>query len=95
MLSCITFDQFLDWLEFEDKEMWPDRRMDWGVAHIVQAIINPERPLASFMLPFGDSRDKTEAPKQTVEFQTRVIDTWIRTSNARFAELNKKGKANG
>ncbi len=89
MLASISSEKFYEWKAFYDLEPDGDDRNDWGLAHIVQAIIRDGKPLQEFMIPFGDT-PAPEPVKQSLEFQQRAIDSWISGSNKIFEERARR-----
>jgi len=81
MLSTIPGWKLLEWEAFYELEPDGDEKTEWGLAHIVQAIMRTGKPLIEYLLPFGD-RPGREPVKQTIEYQEMVIDAWIMASNA-------------
>lgn len=77
-----------EWRAFDELEPDGQVRTDWGLAHVVQAIMRNGKSLDEFMLPFGDF-PKPQPVVQTIEYQTMVIDAWIFGSNALHSR--KKG----
>ncbi len=80
MLASIPAHILREWQIFYDLD--PDRgeRNDWGLAHIVQALVRGSKSLDHFMLPFGDS--EINIAPQPLEYQQMVIDAWVKISNA-------------
>lgn len=78
-----------EWRVFEDLDPNLDTRLDWGLAHVVQALIRDGKPLRDFMLGLGDY-PKHAAPKQTVEYQEMLLDAWIIGNNATFKEKESR-----
>ena len=80
MLASIPAWKFTEWKIFEDLDPDLPYRVDWGLAHVVQAIMRNGKQLKEFMLPFGDS-DAAGIIPQTIEYQEMVIDAWVKTNN--------------
>ncbi|KKL90252.1 hypothetical protein LCGC14_1906560 [marine sediment metagenome] len=80
MLASISAYKLREWQIFYDLEPDGDERNDWGLAHIVQALVHGSKSLDHFMLPFGDSQ--TTVVPQPLEYQQMVIDAWVQISNA-------------
>lgn len=80
-----------EWRQFD--ELDPDMlyRLDWGIAHIVQAIMRDGKPLREFMLQMGDYV-RPVAVEQSIAYQEKMIDAWIFSSNAVFA-AKQRGRA--
>lgn len=81
MLASISSGKFEEWKVFEALDPDQTARMDWGLAHIVQALMRNGKQLQEFMLPFGDS-PRSEPVVQTIEYQEMLIDAWIGINNA-------------
>jgi hypothetical protein len=102
MLEEIPHEKLLEWQAYDDLEPFGEERADFRAAHIVQTLVNLARdpvvypggfPLSDFLLGFGDQqRTSTIAamPKQTVEMQEKMIDSWISGHNARIREGTTK-----
>ncbi len=85
MLRSMTSSQLQEWKLFYELEPDGAERNEWGFAHVVQAIMRDGRTsIADYMLPFGDAIDIVKERRQSVEYQQRMIDSWISTSNALF-----------
>ena len=82
MLASIPAWKLHEWQIFYELEPDGDERNEWGLAHIVQAIAQSDKPLSKFILPFGDSGVTSPPVQQTVEYQEMVIDAWVLGSNA-------------
>lgn len=85
MLRSIPAWKLYEWKEFEKLEPDLTYHLDWGLAHIVQALMRDGKVLKEFMLPFGDTPG-AEPVKQTVEQQERAIDAWCSGHNAIMRE---------
>ena len=86
MLRLMTSSQFQEWKLFYELEPDGDERNEWGFAHVVQSIMRDGKTaLADYILPFGDAIDVKKERRQSLEYQERMIDSWISTSNALFA----------
>lgn len=85
MLRSMSSTRFEEWRVYEELEPFPNERADWGMAHIVQAIMRTGKKLSEFMLPFGDYVVSDAPVVQTVEFQERILDDWIFIHNAMYA----------
>ncbi len=80
MLASLPAHKLREWQIFYDLEPDGDERNDWGLAHIVQALVHGDKSLDHFMLPFGDFQ--TIIVPQPLEYQQMVIDAWVQISNA-------------
>lgn len=89
MMASIPAWKFEEWKVFHELEPDLKYHLDWGLAHIVQAIMRDGKQLKEFMLPFGDAPGP-QPVKQTLEFQEMLIDSWISGHNA---VLREKGNA--
>lgn len=86
----MTSTLFREWRMFEELDPFSIDRNDVSLARIVQYLARDGRPLREFMFPFGDLPNVwVSAPKQTVEQQERLIDTWIAGNNM---ALQAKGR---
>lgn len=81
MLRQIPAWKFFEWKAFYDLEPDEGYRMDWGLAHIVQAIFRDGKPLRDFFLPFGD-RPRAVPTIQSVAQQEKLLNAWIFVNNA-------------
>lgn len=78
-----------EWKLFYDLEPDGDSRNEWGFAHVVQSIMRDGKtPLSDYKILFGDAEEVAREIRQSVEYQTRMIDSWISTSNALFKGKN-------
>ena len=81
-------------------EPFETERQDYRIAHVVQALWTiaraqigntEERPIADFLLNFGDLKVARQDPivKQTVAYQEMLIDSWCFLNNAALAAAAK------
>lgn len=92
-LENIPQAKLTEWKAFYELDPDLSYRLDWGIAHIVQAIMRNGKELQSFMLPIGDFEPiHIEAPTQSMELQERLIDAWIFGSNAVIQEQENRGR---
>jgi len=81
MLASIPGWKFTEWKLFDELEPDLAYRLDWGLAHVVQALMRNGKRLEEFMLPFGDSTHGGIVP-QSLQYQEMIIDAWVQTNNA-------------
>lgn len=83
MLANTSRELLEEWKIFEELDPDLDDRLDWGLAHVVQAIMRDGKQLREFMLPLGDYPKDAVVP-QTIQYQEMLLDQWISSSNAIF-----------
>ena len=87
MLRTIPAWRLAEWKIFYELEPDIDERLDWNFARMVQAFIHDGKtPLSDYRIPFGDTPDTKRERRQSIEYQTRLIEAWITTSNAIFTQ---------
>lgn len=87
MLASMPAWRLEEWKVFYELEPDGDARNEWGFAHIVQSIMRDGKtPLSDYKIPFGDAPDLKKERRQSIEYQTRMITSWISTSNALFKQ---------
>jgi len=90
MLEELSWKQFLEWRVYRELNPDSDTRASYHSAQIVEALYhiatkgNNRWRVEDFLLHFGDDPLNRPAPemKQSVEYQERMIDSWIYVSNA-------------
>lgn len=81
MLALIPGWKLQEWKTFEELDPPHEERMEYGLAHIVQAMLRDGRPLREFLLSFGDYV-KPAPVQQSVAYQEMIIDSWCTINNA-------------
>lgn len=81
--------KFNEWRAFEELDPPSEERIDWGFAHIVQALFSNGKPLRDFMLPFGDRLSEKPTVVQSVQTQEMLLDAWIFANNEAIAAQSK------
>lgn len=90
MLASMSGVQLEKWRLFYELDPDDGERNDWGLAHVVQAIIGNGKTLDHFALPFGDTPEKVQ-PVQSLAQQELLLDSWIITNNLIEEANAKKG----